>query len=72
MKTLATTAISVLDLAKVCYGKSIRDVYSQCKANAQHVEKLGYTRYWLAEHHNISGIASAATAVLISYIAENS
>ena len=61
MKNLATAAISVLDLAKVSYGKSIKEVYQQCKSNAQHVEKLGYNRYWLAEHHNISGIASAAT-----------
>jgi len=36
---------------------------------AQHAEQLGYTRYWLAEHHNMVGIASAATAVVIGYVA---
>src|SRR5262249_53852625 len=36
---------------------------------AQHAEKIGYRRYWLAEHHNMAGIASSATAVLIGYIA---
>lgn len=71
MKTLASTSISVLDLAKVSSGKTIADSFHNSKELAQHVEKLGYKRFWLAEHHNIEGIASAATAVLIGYIAEN-
>lgn len=70
MKTLATTAISVLDLAKVSSGNSIAQTYLNSRALAQRVEELGYTRFWLAEHHNIEGIASAATPLLIGYIAE--
>lgn len=70
MKSLATTAISILDLAKVSDGNTFADTYRQSKELAQHVEKLGYTRYWLAEHHNIEGIGSAATSILIGYIAE--
>jgi luciferase family oxidoreductase group 1 len=71
MKTLATTALSILDLAKVSDERSIKDTFSNSKSLAQHAEKLGYTRFWLAEHHNIEGIASAATSILIGYIAEN-
>jgi luciferase family oxidoreductase group 1 len=71
MKDLTTAKISVLDLAKVSEGKSIADAFKQSKTLAKHVESLGYTRYWLAEHHNIEGIASAATSILIGYIAEN-
>ncbi len=71
MKTLSSAAISVLDLAKVSEGISVQKVFHQCREVAQHVERLGYTRYWLAEHHNIPGIASAATSVLIGFIAEN-
>ncbi len=70
-KDLSTTKISILDLAKVSQGQSVAGAYSHSKELAQHVERLGYTRYWLAEHHNIEGIASAATSVLIGYIAEN-
>jgi len=71
MKTLATTEISVLDLAKVSEGKTIADAFAHSKKLAQHVERLGYKRFWLAEHHNLEGITSAATAVLIGFIAEN-
>lgn len=71
MKSLSTTALSILDLAKVSANESIADTYKHSKDLAQHVERLGYKRFWLAEHHNIEGIASAATAILIGYIAEN-
>lgn len=71
MKTLAQTAISVLDLAKVSNNETIAQTYAHSKDLAQLVERLGYTRFWLAEHHNIEGIASAATPLLIGYIAEN-
>lgn len=71
MKNLSTAKISVLDLAKVADGKTLADTYAHSKQLAQHVEKLGYTRFWLAEHHNIEGIASAATSILIGYIAEH-
>lgn len=71
MKSLNNTALSVLDLAKIPKGTSIPEVFKNSKQLAQHAESLGYKRYLLAEHHNIEGIASAATAVLIGYIAEN-
>lgn len=70
-KNLSTTAISVLDLAKISEGKTLAETYAHSKELAQLVERLGYTRFWLAEHHNIEGIASAATSVLIGYIAEH-
>src|SRR5215217_441663 len=61
--------ISVLDLAPVKEGGTISDALDEALALARHVEALGYRRFWLAEHHNTSGIASAATAVLIGYVA---
>ncbi len=71
MKNLSTTAISVLDLAKVSNNETIAQTYAHSKELAQTVERLGYKRFWLAEHHNIAGIASAATPLLIGFIAEN-
>lgn len=71
MKNLSTTEISVLDLARVPHGGSIADAFVQTRNAAQHVERLGFKRFWLAEHHSIEGISSAATAVLIGHIAEN-
>ena len=62
---------SVLDLAPVPLGASVRDAFSTSLALAQQAEKLGFHRYWLAEHHNMTGIASAATSVLIGYLAAN-
>ncbi|HEV2915273.1 MAG TPA: LLM class flavin-dependent oxidoreductase [Pyrinomonadaceae bacterium] len=61
--------ISVLDLAPVKSGGSISESFRETLALAQHAESLGYRRYWLAEHHNMPGIASAATSVLIGYVA---
>lgn len=61
--------LSVLDLAPVKAGGTIRESFSETLALARHVEALGYRRFWLAEHHNIAGIASAATAVLIGHVA---
>ena len=69
MKTLNSTAISVLDLARVHEGQSLGTVFKKSEEMAQLAERLGYTRYWLAEHHNLPGIASAATSVLIGHIA---
>lgn len=71
MKTLSTTAISILDLAKISQGQTLTDAFAVSKQLAQMAESLGYTRYWFAEHHNFEGIGSAATSVLIGYIAEN-
>ena len=60
---------SVLDLAPVCEGSTPSQAFANVLDLARHAEGLGYTRYWLAEHHNMPGIASAATAVLIGYVA---
>jgi len=60
---------SVLDLAPVPEGASPADSLRNTVDLAQHAERWGYHRYWLAEHHNMPGIASAATAVLIGHVA---
>jgi luciferase family oxidoreductase group 1 len=62
-------AISVLDLAPVVQGATPADALRNSLDLAQHAERWGYRRYWVAEHHNMIGIASAATAVVIGYIA---
>jgi luciferase family oxidoreductase group 1 len=61
--------ISVLDLAPICEGDSAASAFRNSLDLARHAEGWGFKRFWLAEHHNIPGIASAATAVLIGYIA---
>ncbi len=61
--------LSVLDLAPVPQGSSPGDALRNARSLAQHTEAWGYRRYWLAEHHNMVGIASAATAVAIGYVA---
>ncbi len=61
--------ISVLDLVRVRQGSDIRTALDATRDAAAHVEKLGYTRFWVAEHHNMPGIASAATSVVIGHIA---
>lgn len=70
MSTLSTTPFSILDLAPM------RDddggpapALQRSLALAQHAERLGFSRYWVAEHHNMEGIASSATAVLLGYLA---
>jgi len=60
---------SVLDLAPVPLGSTPRDALRNSLDLAQHAERFGYRRYWVAEHHNMVGIASAATAVVIGHIA---
>ncbi|MEP0232660.1 LLM class flavin-dependent oxidoreductase [Roseibium sp.] len=60
---------SLLDLSPVPAGHSVREALANTKDLAQHAELLGYKRYWMAEHHNMRGIASAATAVLIGHVA---
>lgn len=60
---------SLLDLAPVPEGSTTRDALANMKTLAQAAEGWGYNRYWLAEHHNMPGIASAATAVLIGHVA---
>src|SRR6201993_1938006 len=61
--------LSILDLAFVAEGGTPADALRNTLDLAQHAEKWGYQRFWLAEHHNMVGIASAATAVVISYVA---
>jgi len=61
--------LSVLDLAPVCEGSDVAASFRNTLDLARHAERLGYRRYWLAEHHNMPGIASAATAVLIGHVA---
>lgn len=63
------TRLSVLDLAPIRQGGDAAQAFRNTRALAQHVERLGYHRYWLAEHHNMPGIGSAATAVLIGHVA---
>ena len=69
MKSLQDIALSMLDLVAVREGGTVADALSIALRTAQHAEKLGFKRYWLAEHHNMSGIASSATAVLVGHIA---
>ncbi|WP_276370948.1 LLM class flavin-dependent oxidoreductase [Chryseolinea sp. H1M3-3] len=69
-KELADIPVSVLDLATIIQGDpSATEAFKRSMLLAQHAEQLGYTRYWFAEHHNMESVASAATAVLIGYVA---
>ncbi len=61
--------LSVLDLAPVVAGSDAAHALRNTLDLAQHAERLGFKRYWLAEHHNMPGIASAATSVVIGYVA---
>jgi luciferase family oxidoreductase group 1 len=61
--------LSVLDLAGVRAGGTVAESFRNTLTLAQAAEQWGYRRFWLAEHHNMAGIASAATAVLIGYVA---
>src|ERR671915_726104 len=61
--------ISILDLAPVVAGATPGESLRKSLDLARHVERLGYRRYWVAEHHNMTGIASAATSVVIGYLA---
>jgi luciferase family oxidoreductase group 1 len=62
-------ALSVLDLAPIVAGGSAADAFRNTLDLAQHAERWGFKRYWLAEHHNMPGVASAATAVVIGHVA---
>ena len=64
-----TIPLSVLDLAPIVAGGDAATALRQSLDLARHVERLGYRRFWLAEHHNMAGIASAATAVVIGHVA---
>ncbi|MBU3975225.1 MAG: MsnO8 family LLM class oxidoreductase, partial [Alphaproteobacteria bacterium] len=63
------TAFSVLDLSPVVEGGDVRRALQETTAFAQAADRLGFKRFWLAEHHNMPGIASAATAVVLAHVA---
>ena len=68
-KRLEETPLSILDLVTYPEGGDLREAFAASRELARHAETLGYERYWIAEHHNLEGIASAATVVLMGYIA---
>lgn len=63
------TTYSILDLSPIVEGSNASTSLKNSLLLAQHAEEIGYTRFWLAEHHNMPGIASSATSVVIGYIA---
>jgi len=67
---MSMPALSVLDLAPIAEGSTAGAALKHSRDLARHAERLGYGRFWLAEHHNMPGIASSATAVAIGYVAE--
>jgi luciferase family oxidoreductase group 1 len=69
MEELSRIPFSVLDLAPVRDGGTVAESFRNTLDLARRAERLGYRRFWLAEHHNMTGIASAATAVLIGHVA---
>lgn len=64
------TLYSILDLALVSEGHTLKQTYENALQLAQSAEAAGYTRYWLAEHHNAPNIGSSATSILIGYVAQ--
>jgi luciferase family oxidoreductase group 1 len=60
---------SVLDLSNIVQGGTVAEALHRSRELARHVEGLGYRRFWLAEHHNMPGIASAATSLVIAHVA---
>lgn len=71
MADLKQCKFSILELAPVHENGNERQALQHALDLAQHAEKLGYHRFWVAEHHNMQGIASSATAVLLGYLAAN-
>lgn len=67
--SLSHLSYSILDLAPIAQGETAASAFSHTASLARHAESWGYHRYWLAEHHNMDGIASSATAVLIGFVA---
>ena len=62
--------LSVLDLSPIVVGGDAAQSLRNSRDLAQNAERFGYKRFWLAEHHNMAGVASAATSVVIGYVAE--
>lgn len=69
MKTLCHIPISILDLAPIIHEGTAKDSFRNTLQLAQHAEKWGFHRYWLAEHHGMPSVASSATSVVIGYVA---
>src|SRR4051794_14679720 len=69
MSARPSILFSVLDLAPIRAGSTAAEAFRQSVDLAQHVERFGYHRYWLAEHHSMPGVASAATSVVIGHVA---
>src|SRR5438270_766564 len=69
MKDLSEIPVSILDLATIVEGDTPADAFRKSLMVARHAERLGFHRYWFAEHHNMESVASSATAVLIGFIA---
>jgi luciferase family oxidoreductase group 1 len=65
------TALSVLDLVPINSGSTLAETYQNSLRLAQHAEQHGYNRYWLAEHHNMTGIGSSSTTLLMGHLAAN-
>lgn len=68
--SMISVPLSVLDLSPICEGSDARQALLNTIDLAHHAEGWGYERYWLAEHHNMPGIASAATAIVIGQVAQ--
>lgn len=68
-KNISEIPFSVLDLSPIVEGNTPADAFQNTLELAKHAEKLGYERYWLAEHHNMPFIASSATAIVIGHVA---
>src|SRR5258705_9965008 len=66
---LASTPLSILDLAHVRQGGTPAEAFDNSLSLARHAEAWGYKRFWLAEHHNIQGVPCSATSVLIGHVA---
>ena len=69
MNAFPAPKLSMLDLVAVREGGTVTEALAIARRTAQHVESLGFTRYWLAEHHHMPGIAISAAIVLVGYIA---
>jgi len=69
-KELSQTAFSILDLVPVREGDSHLKAMENSLTLAQHAEKLGFKRFWIAEHHNTHSVVSSATPLLIQYVAQ--
>ena len=71
MKALADTPLSILDLVPYAQGVAIPQALANSRDLAQRAEGWGYHRYWIAEHHNLEGVASSATVVMMGHIADH-